>query len=282
MIHVSLRSLINRPKRVFVLGCGPAGLFAAQAAESLGHNVTIISKLRQSEMYGAQYLHSEIPGLTDGSNPFKVEYRLEGSLDDYLSKVYGDVIPDRSAITVEGLVGTYDAWDIRYAYRAAFLKYMATINNHLVRPDIVYDILTSHQPDLLISTIPAMSLCTVPEQHAFDVRKIWAVGDAPERGTFAPRFGIGENVIQYSGDRDTGWYRASNISGYVAVEWPYRRRPPVEHVVEVDKPVGTNCDCWLNAKRTKVIRLGRYGAWNRKGHTHQAYWETLRVLKEEM
>lgn len=231
-------------------------------------------------MYGAQYLHSEIPGLTDGSAPFKVEYRLDGSLDDYLWKVYGDTIPDRSAITVESLVGTYDAWDIRYAYRAAFHKYLPSINNHHIGPDTVYDILSAHRPDLLISTIPAPVLCTQKERHAFDVRKVWAIGDAPERGTFAPRFGIGQNVIQYNGDRDTGWYRASSISGYEAVEWPGRRKPPIPNVVEVDKPVGTTCDCWLSAKKTKVIRLGRYGAWNRKGHTHQAYWETLRVLGE--
>jgi len=64
-------SLFSRkPKRIFILGCGPAGLFAAQAAAEMGCSAVIISKLRRSEMYGAQYLHSEIPGLTDGSNPF--------------------------------------------------------------------------------------------------------------------------------------------------------------------------------------------------------------------
>lgn len=278
VIHINIGRA--KRKRVFVLGCGPAGLFAAHAAASQGHSVTIISKLRRSEMYGAQYLHSEIPGLTDGSTPFKVEYRLEGSLDEYLTKVYGEIIPDRSAITVEGLVGVYDAWDIRYAYHSAFHQFMGDIQNHNISADTIYDILTSHRPDLLISTIPAPVLCTQRTRHAFDVRSIYAVGDAPERGTFAPRLGIEPNVIQYNGTRDTGWYRASSIGGYHAVEWPGRRKPPIEHVVQVDKPVGTNCDCWLNAKKTKVIRLGRYGAWDRKGHTHQAYWQTLKVLKE--
>jgi hypothetical protein len=274
-------SLFSRkPKRIFILGCGPAGLFAAQAAAEMGCSAVIISKLRRSEMYGAQYLHSEIPGLTDGSNPFKVEYRLEGTLDSYLTKVYGDVIPDRSAITVESLVGTYDAWDIRYAYHAAFTKFMLSINDDLITPQTMYDILSAHQPDLLISTIPAPTLCTIPDQHAFDVRRIWAVGDAPERGVFAPNLIQEPNLIQYNGDRDTGWYRASSIAGYKAVEWPGRRRPPISNVVAVDKPVSTTCDCWLNAKRTKVIRLGRYGAWNRTGHTHQAYWRTLDAIKE--
>lgn len=274
-------SLFSKKRmNVFVLGCGPAGLFAAHAAESLGHKVTVISKLRKSEMYGAQYLHSEIPGLTDGTKPFKVEYRLEGTLDDYLTKVYGEVIPDRSAITVESLVGTYDAWDIRYAYHAAFQQWMGDIQKHHISATTMYEILADYRPDLLISTIPAPVLCTVPGQHSFDVRKIWAVGDAPERGTFAPRFGIDQNIIQYNGSRDTGWYRASNIQGYEAVEWPGRRRPPIENVVEVDKPVGTTCDCWLGSKKTKVVRLGRYGAWDRKGHTHQAYWRTLDILKE--
>lgn len=269
-------------KRVVILGCGPAGLFAAHAAKGEGADVTIISKHRRSEMYGAQYLHSAIPGLTSSplQRDFTVEYRLEGDLDDYLKKVYGPIVPDRGAITVEGLVGWYAAWDIRKAYHRAFELYGREVENHTIETDTMKELITGYRPDLIVSTIPAPTLCAMPGQHAFDVRKVWAIGDAPERGVFAPRFTSEPNVIQYNGTPFTGWYRASSIAGYYAVEWPENSRPPIPEVVEVLKPVATTCDCWLGAKKTKVIRLGRYGAWNRKGHTHQAYWNTLKALKE--
>lgn len=270
---------MSRTKRVVVLGCGPAGLFAAHAAKGLGAEVKIISKLRRSEMYGAQYLHSEIPGLTAGQRPFKVEYRLEGDLDDYLEKVYGPTIPDRSAITRESLVGVYQAWDIRAAYHRAFDLYREEVMNHEVGVDTMVSLITEFKPSLIVSTIPAPALCA-DQQHAFDVRKIWAMGDAPERGIFAPRFSNEPGLIQYNGTRFTGWYRASLIAGYASVEWPEANKPPIPDVAEVLKPVATTCGCWTNARKTKVIRLGRYGAWNRSGHTHQAYWKTLEALQE--
>lgn len=246
----------------------------------MGHRVAIISKKRRSEMYGAQYLHTAIAGLTEPGDPgFKVEYRLKGSLDDYLYKVYGEKIPDRSAITVESLVGIYPAWDIRKAYHRAFSLYVDQVMSFDLSASFMPSILTEYRPHLLISTIPAPVLCAMPEKHAFDVRSIWAIGDAPERGVFAPRFTTEPNLIEYDGTRDTGWYRSSLIAGYASVEWPGRRRPPIENVVEVQKPVATTCDCWLGARKTKVIRLGRYGAWHRTGHTHQAYWKTLEALK---
>lgn len=267
-------------KRVVILGCGPAGLFAAQAAFESGANVTIISKMRRSEMYGAQYLHTAIPGISSVEDRFRVEYRLEGDLDDYLKKVYGPVIPERSAITRESLVGTYDAWDIRRAYNRAFDTYFSSIHNHEVSADTMRSLLMESRPALLISTIPAPSLCTVPDLHAFDVRRVWAIGDAPERGIFAPRPFTDPNLILYNGESSPGWYRASNIAGYYAVEWPEDTKPPIPEVAPVDKPVATTCDCWMRWKRSKVIRLGRYGAWNRHGHSHQAYWRTLTTLKE--
>jgi hypothetical protein len=266
-----------RRKTVLVLGCGPAGLFAAHAAKSRGADVVIISKKRKSEMYGAQYLHSGIPGLTDESKQFHVEYRLQGDLDDYLSKVYGPVIPERSAISKESLVGWYPAWDIRQAYGRAFETYC----DDIVQDDIkdLFSIRLDYRPALTISTIPAPALC-MDSSHAFDTRRIWAIGDAPERGIFAPRPFSEKNVIWYNGDPSPAWYRASNISGFYAVEWPEDTKPPIPEVAPVDKPVATTCDCWMKSKKFPTIRLGRYGAWNRHGHSHQAYWRTLTVMKE--
>jgi hypothetical protein len=270
-------------KRVLVLGCGPAGLFAAQAAQFMGYDVDIISIRRKSEMFGAQYLHSDIPGLTDDQTGFTVEYRLTGELDDYLHKVYGETIPDRSAITRKSLVGVYPAWDIRRAYDSAWRQWFQFIQappgdtklDALALTDLILPPFGNPRRwKLVISTIPARDICFKPNQHTFAVRDVWAVGDAPERGIFAPWNGE-DNVIEYDGTPDRGWYRASRIAGYSAVEWPENHKPPIPEVAKVSKPVKTNCDCWDSKN---FLRLGRYGAWHRSGHTHQAYWKTLEVL----
>jgi len=273
-------SLLRQNKRVVVLGCGPAGLFAAHAAKSMGADVHIISKKRRSEMYGAQYLHSGIPGLTDDQRPGSVEYRLMGDLDDYLAKVYGEVIPERSAISKDKLVGVYPAWDIRRAYHQAFELYHPDIIGEPLDSTSMPHIATEFRPALIISTIPAPTLCASPDLHAFDVRRIWAIGDAPERGIFTDRWSDEPNVIWYNGEDSPAWYRYSLINGYAAAEWPEATKPPNPDVAPIDKPVATSCDCWMLSPKYPVIRLGRYGAWNRHGHSHQAYWRTLTALRD--
>ncbi len=273
-------SLLRRKPTVVVLGCGPAGLFAAHAAKTFGADVHIISKLRRSEMYGAQYLHSGIPGLTDSQKAGAVEYRMTGELDEYLEKVYGPVVPERSAITKESLVGIYPAWDIRDAYFRAFDLYRADVINEPLDNTSMPSIMAEFRPTLIISTVPAPSLCAAPDAHAFDTRRIWAIGDAPERGIFTPRYSDEHNVIWYNGEASPAWYRYSFINGYASMEWPEANRPPDPDVAAVEKPVATSCHCWMGSKKYPVIRMGRYGAWNRHGHAHQAYWRTLQAIRD--
>jgi hypothetical protein len=264
-------------KRVMVLGCGPAGLFAAQTATELGAQVLIYSKYRRSEMFGEQYLHQPIPGLSV-RNGFEVTYTLEGSLEEYLRKVYGDEMPDN--VTVNSLEGTFPAWDIRQTYAAAWVRFRdriqpvenintAWLDRQLLRAG------WGGIPDAIISTIPAPALCDA--KHDFLVRDVWAIGDAPERGVFAPRL-TEPNVIRYNGTKDSGWYRASVIADYAAVEWPVDSAPPLEGVSRVAKPIKTNCDCLQEELGDSLIRIGRYGAWSRFGHSHQAYW----VVRERL
>lgn len=277
--------MLRVKQRVLILGCGPAGLFAAHAAKQLGYGVDIFSKKRRSEMFGAQYLHTNIPGLTDDQKPFKVEYRLNGSLDDYLHKVYGDHIPDPGKITVESLVGTYPAWDIRRAYLRAWDLYgRAVIPVDAITSSSFAGLVQGANYSHVISTIPQTDLCRCKE-HTFISRHIWALGDAPERGQFVQGHFLAhadDGVIQYDGTPERDWYRVSNIAGYCAVEWPHREfgLQPAEGAALVVKPISSNCDCWdLNILPTRFIRIGRYGAWHRTGHTHQAYWRVLAALK---
>jgi hypothetical protein len=256
-------------KRVAVLGCGPSGLFATHALVGLGYEVQVFSKKRKSEMFGAQYLHAPIPGLTDGMVPIQLEYKLIGTVDGYREKVYG---PGSTVeVSPESLTETHPAWDIREAYGRAWNLY----NDRIVHvPDIRPAWFAGPQAapaDLIVSSLPAKVICGDPD-HKFNSQMIWAVGDAPERGVFEPlRLAKGGQVL-LNGERDTGWYRTSSVFFHGTTEWPAGRKPPIEGVAAVEKPLSTDCDC-----HPEVLRVGRYGRWEKGVLSHEAYADCLGV-----
>ena len=261
--------------KVLILGCGPAGLMAAAAAEASGLEPIIASKKRKSEMYGAQYLHRPIPGFSPDMG-FEVKYRLDGSTEDYRRKVYGD---ERVSVSPEDLDEDHEGWDIRITYDNLWRKYVDSIEDTPFSSagevhEFVWSVLgaagtgTTH----VVSTIPAPVLCTNPG-HVFPSQKVWAIGDAPERGSFCPIQVAQMNEVICSGSKDVSWYRTANILGYRTAEWPEKKRPPLEGVAEVHKPIGTNCDCLPIAHR-----MGRYGAWTKGILSHESYYGTLAGL----
>lgn len=261
--------------RILVIGAGPAGLFATHAAVQLGHDVTVVSKHQKSHLYGAQYLHAEVPGLTIPET-FEVHYVLCGEVEEYAAKVYGETPPD--FVSPQRLVGTHKGWDIRSAYNQAWDLYGSTATRmSIAGPDGLRSLLDLVGADITISTMPANLLCYQPQSHYFTARDAWAIGDAPDRGIQAPRM-VERNSVVCNGERDSGWYRASNILGYNTVEWPDERRPPIEGVAKITKPVRTNCDCWADTGR--VWRAGRYGTWQKGYLSHFAYWEIKGALEK--
>jgi hypothetical protein len=261
-------------KKVLILGCGPAGLMAAQAVAETGWLEPVIaSKKRKSEMYGAQYLHAPIPGVDAGA-PFEVEYVLRGTIGDYRNKVYGPAY--RGNVSPEDLAESHMGWDIRQTYDTLWKRFQhAIVDVNFTSPqEASAFVLHSHAEGQFahyISTIPAPLLCTDPS-HGFSSQQVWAVGDAPERGIFSP-IKVEENTVVCSGERDTSWYRASNILGYHTVEWPMNRKPPIEGISGVTKPLETNCTCL-----PFVHRAGRYGTWRKGVLSHEAYFETFHGL----
>jgi hypothetical protein len=266
--------------KVAVLGCGPAGLFAAHAAVESGHDVRIFSVKRKSHMFGAQYLHCWIHGLTQPQPEYRILYLLNGKEEEYARKVYGDTPPD--FVSPAQLEGEHPGWDIRRAYDRAWARY-----SDLIEPiekltarrlwGMVFDKATLGWASRVISTVPAPDVCMYPDQHTFSSRQVWAIGDAPERGVACPVEVLPESVV-CDGTPDVGWYRASNIGGYRTAEWPGDRRPPYEDIAEVTKVVRTNCDCW---RAEGFWRTGRYGAWDKKLLTHHAYWSILDAFRSE-
>lgn len=236
-----------------------------------GYDVQILSKLRRSEMYGAQYLHENIPGLTDGQEePVQVHYRLIGTPAGYRQKVYGD----RPAVqtSVQTLQELHWAWDIRAAYHKAWDMYRDRITDRVINPLELQQIVRLNKRVPIISSIPLPQLCFKQDEHKFISQSIWAIGDAPERGVFVP-FTVDPNTIICDGTRDVGWYRAANVFGYGTIEWPAGTKPPISGISQVSKPLSSDCNCFAG----RIVRVGRYGRWEKGVLAHHAYEQAVKL-----
>lgn len=251
-------------KKIAVLGCGPAGLFATHAATVAGHEVTILSKPRKSYMRGAQYLHRPIPGLS--GDPFQVDYQLKGSVEGYRNKVYGDM--SDVLVSPETLVGKADAWDIREAYDEAWKLYGSGVEYWDADPrDIPFMV---GDFDEIINTIPRKALCAAPNVHEFRSQSIWSTNFVKPVGPFAAEI-MPDNLVVCSGDPDDWWYRQSRIHGWENTEFPFDNKPNVKELWEVEKPIDHDCTCWTGFP---ILHLGRYGAWKKGVLSDSAYYDT--------
>lgn len=262
--------------RVAVLGCGPAGLMAAHAAKVNGAQVDIYSRKRKSELYGCQYLHAPIPGMTDVA-PVDVSYSLHGDVESYRQKVYG--ADWQGEVSPEDLVGAHTAWDIRRTYDNLWREY----GPYVFGTDISHGWLANFlavdaaRYDCIISSVPRNILCR-GGRHVFRSQRVWAIGDAPERGVFAPSY-ANRNAVICNSLPSPAWYRAANVFGYSTVEWADRSMLTAglgDVASPVDKPLAHNCDCW-----PELIHVGRYGRWEKGVLSHTAFQSTIDLLVTE-
>jgi len=214
-------------------------------------------------MFGAQYLHQEIPGLP--AYRATLNYTLTGTVEGYAKKVYGGTLPPEK-VSPSHLLGVSTVWDIRAAYYGAWDRYAGMITSMHVNPSDVSSIKQSF--DLVVSSLPVPVLCAdMNQQHSFEAGKVWAIGDAPERGIFCP-VSTPHFTVRCNGEETPAWYRASNVFNYQTAEWPQDNKPPIEGIAEVIKPLQTNCNCHVDGK---FIRVGRYGTWAKGVLSHEAY-----------
>ncbi len=254
--------------KIAILGCGPAGLFAAHAAVESGHDIRILSQPRKSFMRGAQYLHKPIPGLS--GDPFRIYYGLTGGIEGYRAKVYG---ADSSVeVSPETLVGAADAWDIREAYDKAWELYSGVILPWNANRDWVPETF-----DMVFSTIPAKLLCTTKDDSCeFRSEMIYSTAKAEEF------IGDEDNTVMCSGSPDHSWYRTSRIHGWETSEYPHEPRAfrailetgDDWEVWEVEKPISTTCSCYPH-----VVRSGRYGKWTKGVLSHESYYDMKEALR---
>jgi hypothetical protein len=256
--------------KVAVLGCGPAGLMAAHGARNAGAHVAIYSERRKSPLYGAQYLHAPIPGVTDLEDRVIVDYRIQGSPEKYRSKVYGPMWD--GTVSPEDLSENHEAWDIRATYDRLWSLYHTRVMDMRLDPYAVMQI-SNDSFDLIINTIPLQALCRAG--HSFQSTQVWAAGDAPELGIdVGLTYHCPPDTVICNGNETPAWYRMSRIFGHTTIEWPLHANPPVTTASKVSKPLRHNCDCW-----PEILKLGRYGSWEKGVLSHTAYQRAFSAVE---
>ena len=267
---------------VLILGCGPAGLLAAYAADRLGASPAIMSVKVPSPLHGAQYLHEPIPDLT-GEPDGTITTLRRGTREGYAAKVYGD---PKAPCSWDHQLEERPAWDLRRIYGQLWERYRHRIEDtRITRNDLAE---FPQMWDLVISTIPATQLCA-PESrrihenighHRFDWEKMYVLDWAPPE--------LPDNTVLYSGEPEHYWYRTSRIFGHVVTEATQycfgndgeEYADPPEGVKLIQprtgiKVKGTTCDCFPDVKR-----VGRYGTWQKGYLTHHAYRDATRLIEE--
>jgi hypothetical protein len=251
----------TKPLKVAIFGTGPAAMVVAQAAVLKGCKVHFMSNsLKKSDLHGCQFLHKPIYGMpVELTETTRVTYDLVGDVSGYRRKVYGDGY--RGSVSVESMLGERPAYDLRATYIRLWKLHLTYghFTPLTVTPDRLSEIHGNlfSDFDLAVSTVPAIAMCKHPDLHNFDVQEIYASGDAPKLGLYAPIV-VADDTVVCNGNPEPSWYRASRIFGHSTVEWPGGRKPPFEGVRLVKKPIGTNCDCF-----PRIQRLGRYGSWRK-------------------
>lgn len=269
-------------RRVAILGAGPAGLLAAQAAHERGYDPTIFSRpplgdrngsVAKSELHGCQYLHAPVPDPTFAGGPGEpVNYTLKGTSDEYRRKVYGT---DDTRIAVSpdeyGQAESHLAWDLRCVYRKLWNRWEPAMRPLDITPQEVAIALEGPWVKVF-STVPAPALCRDPG-HQFTEQVVWAMGQREGSQDFP--FTCPPFTVVCNGERDTGYYRIANVFGMTTVEWSGVRKPPIRGVVRVQKPISTNCTCHQKAG---LVRIGRFGKWQKGVLVHSAYKDVRAAL----
>jgi hypothetical protein len=251
---------------------------AIDQATPMGESVQIgiISRKQKSPLYGAQYLHSPIPYMTNVESR-TVRYRLQGSPLGYRQKVYGE--DWTGTVSPEDLTNDHWAWDIRATYDALWDKWGGSVSDLDITPYSLKQVIGDIRPDIVVSSIPARILCEGGDSkaHFFNQVEVWAAGDAPDIGIDIGKiYQCADEMVVCDGTDNSAWYRKSRVFGHTTVEWPgYIDRVPVRTASRVAKPLNNNCDCFPS-----VMRVGRYGKWEKGVLSDSAYHDTHSRMEE--
>jgi hypothetical protein len=245
---------------------------AAKAARDTGHQVVIFSRRIKSPLYGAQYLHRPIPGVTNQDDFIEVSYELRGEPEEYRRKVYGQRWDGK--VSPEDLLEQHEAWDIRETYDRLWTMFTDKIVDVEIDGASIQSLIDSQEHGLIVNTIPLPALCT--KQHQFLSTDVVAAGDAPELGIkISDMYRCPQDSVICNGKPEPFWYRMSNIFGHTTVEWPLvdQTKVPIPSASLVKKPTEHRCSCWPD-----LLKVGRYGSWTKGVLSHDAYFTVAERL----
>jgi hypothetical protein len=217
------------------------------------------------------YLHAPIPGISPKDPELEIEVNKIGTRYGYAENVYGD--PNAEVSWSKFELGPTPAWNLKSAYSKLWVIYENLIMPASITPESITEI----EADLIFNTIPARAIC-LDWRHSFDLVNIVVLHGPTD---------VEGNTMVYNGEDPIItpiWYRYSRIAGYQAWEFSEPNAPKnvsVESLakgIRVNKgikPLRTNCDC-----HPKVIRLGRFGKWDRHAFTHHGYEEVRNALQQ--
>lgn len=259
--------------RALVLGSGPAGLFAAEACVQSGFETAIISKSREpSVIGGAQFLHQHVPGVTRERPDGTLRFILRGERSGYAQKVYGR--PDAPVSFEYYEDGDYPAWDLRDAYSTLWGRHAGRVVPVGLSPHMLRATLEEWKPDFVANTVPRKAICW---SNVADPNEQTSCTFTDQEVAVVPTAMVGgENVIVYNGNENPAWYRSANIFGRGSTEWSMiiGKKPPVDDVRIIRKPLHTTCRCWPN-----LLHVGRYGKWDKHILSDDGYFGTIEEIK---
>lgn len=196
-------------------------------------------------------------------------YNRVGTAKNYRWKVYG--AQWKGDVSADSLESEHPAWDIRQAYEILWFYYERYIWDTKI--DIAWmDDFSPDDFDYVFSSIPAPTMCKV-SSHKFNSMRIYAFGETPTRKIQRDDVSLGDNQVLCNGLWEPSWYRVSRVFGFGTIEWPEMSEPDAGSSL-VQKPLSTDCTCYPD-----VIRIGRYGRWEKGILTHHAMSQVQEVLR---
>lgn len=257
------------------MGCGPAGLLAAEAAVQAESTteMEIFSLKKKSPIGGAQYLHTPIPRVTEEVASAMCGHIKRGTRWGYSTKVYGHPDAPTSWDSYED-GASVEIWPMIQAYDILWRRYEDCIND--VQIDRTMMLALAREYDLVVSTVPLSSIAEVGCE--FKSQVVW-ISYYRERPEMEPP--VGKDFVEWNGDPRFPYYRTSFLFGWRSYEYghepdPFDEGVPVSAPVKIQKPLSYVGEPGLPGN---VLAVGRYGAHRKAALIHDAYIETLARLR---
>lgn len=243
--------------KAYIFGNGPSGLMAAHACEEAGFEVEIgADQTSPSHITGAQYLDRAIPNLTPDDPDTSIRFYKCGKGRNYAKKIYNS--PDAPTSWDRYEERRYAAWYLRDVYSKLWERFRKNMFSVRLTPDML-NAYCETDAQLIVLAIPLPVVC-YNDKHKFESQKVTIYEGVPTDMPDEYRHLMQQdNWIVYNGKKKTPWYRASSINGGKTIEVPGH----FPDGFQIIKPLSNTCDCWEQPTQPKIVKAGRYGAWQK-------------------